>query len=86
MPLSTYASRSASPEDLSARILERKYVLTLIHTDRSGIAVDTGFVKIIVSLKFPPKILLSQCLTGLQSGMPLEVAAIRFLLLQTWHI
>ena len=54
--------------------------------DRSGIAVDTGFVKIIVSLKFPPKILLSQCLTGLQSGMPLEVAAIRFLLLQTWHI
>ena len=74
-------------------IVERKGVLTL-HiqlNDRSGDAVDTGIVKIIVSLKFPPpphptQILLSPCLTGLQSGTPLEVAAIRSLLLQTWHI
>ena len=56
-------------------IVERKCVLTL-HiqlNDRSGVAVDTGIVKIIVRIQFPQKILLSPCLTGLQSGTPLEV-------------
>ena len=36
---------------------ERKYVLTLQVqlNDRSGVAIDTGIVKIIVRIKFPKK-------------------------------
>ena len=46
MLLSLYACKSASPEDLSARIVERKYVL-IFHVqldDRSRVAVATGVV------------------------------------------
>ena len=57
MLLSLYACKSVSPEDLSARLLERKYVLTfhIQLNDRYRVAVDTGVVKIIVRMKFPPK-------------------------------
>ena len=57
MLLSLYACKSANPEDLFARILERKYVL-ILHIqldDRSRVAVATGVVKIIVKMKFPKK-------------------------------
>ena len=57
MLLSLYACKSANPEDLFARILERKYVL-ILHIqldDRSRVAVATGVVKIIVKIKFPKK-------------------------------
>ena len=57
MLLSLYACKSANPEDLFARILERKYVL-IFHIqldDRSRVAVATGVVKIIVKMKFPKK-------------------------------
>ena len=57
--LSMYACRtmSASPESFSAGIVERKYVL-ILHiqlNDRSGVAVDTGIVKISVRIKFTKK-------------------------------
>ena len=55
--LSLCAYGGASPESFSACIVERKYVLTL-HVqlnDRSGFAIDTGVVKIIVRIKFPQK-------------------------------
>ena len=55
--LSLCAYRSSSPESFSACIVERKYVLTLQVqlNDRSGVAIDTGIVKIIVRIKFPKK-------------------------------
>ena len=46
---------SASPESFSAGIVERKYVL-ILHiqlNDRSGVAVDTDIVKIIVRINLP---------------------------------
>ena len=55
--LSLYTCRRASPESFSARIVDRKYVLTL-HIqlkDRSEVVVDTGILKIIVRIKFPKK-------------------------------
>ena len=59
---------SASPESFSARIVERKYVLILQIqlNDRSGIAVDTGIVKINVRIKFTKKSF--NPVLGLQSG------------------
>ena len=48
---------SASPESHASRKVERKYVLILQIqlNDRSGVAVDTGIVKIIVRIKFTKK-------------------------------
>ena len=52
LSVSMQACRSAIFESLSARIVERNYVLTLRMqlNVRSGVAVDTGTVKIIVRI------------------------------------
>ena len=72
MLLSLYACKSAIPEDLSARIVERKYVLTLhIQLNDFQSCCRHWRRQNNCENEISPKMFQARELTGLQSGTPL---------------